>query len=225
MATCGPAIAQKAQEHPTPRFGHLDAWRNVPCRHECWRAIRQEAADGVDRLRAQDSARHLTANSHHFGERRKRQRDRATLVSRPNSPTGDGQRRPFGIPAVAGQLWQLAVTRLRNAIYEPDCRRCREGDRPPLGALDAVDGRTMQLQCGRPHLVVEADRKGFVDTIEQGWWRRMWAARMADGACLRLRRQGLKAGVRETDGQVLPPATGTPPMGMRAPLLATGALP
>jgi antitoxin (DNA-binding transcriptional repressor) of toxin-antitoxin stability system len=89
-----------------------------------------------------------------------------------------------------------------------------------VGAWDAVARQTITRQCGRYHLVGEADLKGCCDTIEPDWWRRMLGERSEDGTFLRLIRKWRKGGVLETDGQVLPPVPGTPPGGMRSPLLA-----
>lgn len=90
-----------------------------------------------------------------------------------------------------------------------------------MGALDAVDRLTMKLQVGRYHVVVEADIKGCVDTIDHDWMMRMLGARSEDGALLRLIRQWLRAGVLDTEGQILHPVTGTPQGGIISPLLAT----
>jgi RNA-directed DNA polymerase len=110
--------------------------------------------------------------------------------------------------------------RLLQAIYEQDFLRCSYGYRPQVGALDAVDRLTIKLQFGRYHVGVEADIKGFFDTIEHGWVMRLVGERIEDGAFLRLIRKGLRAGVLETDGQVLHPVTGTPQGGILSPILA-----
>ena len=93
-----------------------------------------------------------------------------------------------------------------------------------MGAWDAVDRLTLKRQFGRSNLVVEAAIKGFFDTIEHGWVRRMLGERIDAGACRRLIRKGLRAGVLDTAGQVLHPVTGTPQGGMRSPSLATVSL-
>jgi len=56
--------------------------------------------------------------------------------------------------------------------------------------------------------------QGFYDTSEHAWMRRMWAERSEDRALLGLSKQWLTAGVRDTDGQVRPPVTGTPQGGI-----------
>jgi RNA-directed DNA polymerase len=86
--------------------------------------------------------------------------------------------------------------------------------------LDAVDRLTMKLQFGRYNFVVEADIKGFFDNIEHGWSMRILGERLEDGAFLRLIRKWLKAGVLDTDGQVLHPVSGTPQGGIISPILA-----
>ena len=68
-----------------------------------WRDIRQDAADGVEEVSAQADAQDVDETISPLVARLQRKRDRATLVRRHDSPTGDGQRRPLGIPAVADQ--------------------------------------------------------------------------------------------------------------------------
>ena len=115
---------------------------------------------------------------------------------------------------------QLAVTRLLTAIDEQDFRRCRDGYRPHMGALDAVDKLTIKRPFGRYNGVVEADIQGFFDAIDQEWMIRMVAERIDDRARLRLIKTWLNAGILDTDGKVLHPVTGTPPGGTVSPILA-----
>ena len=124
------------------------------------------------------------------------------------------------MPAVEDTLRPRAVTRRRPALCAQAFRRWRSGYRPHVGAVDAVDRLTMKRQCGRDNVVLEADLKGVCDHLDPAWMRRMLGARSAAGACLRLIRQWLRAGVLETEGQILPPVTGTAPGGICSPLLA-----
>jgi RNA-directed DNA polymerase len=220
MPTFLQGIAKKAQEQPKHRFGNLYELLNETFLKECWRDIRKDAAYGVDRVSAQDYEWQLDENIHNLVERLKRKQYRARLVRRQYIPKGDGKLRPLGIPAVEDKLLQLAVTRILQAIYEQDFLRCSYGYRPNVGALNAVDWLTIKLQFGRYNFVVEADIKGFFDNIDHEWMMRMLEERIEDGALLRLIRKWLKAGVLDTDGQVLHPATGTPQGGIISPMLA-----
>ena len=79
---------------------------------------------------------------------------------------------------------------------------------------------TRELQFGRYCWVVEADIKGFFDNIDHEWMIRMLEERIDDKPFLRLIRKWLKAGILETDGQVVHPVTGTPQGGIVSPVLA-----
>jgi RNA-directed DNA polymerase len=220
MSTFLQGIAKKAQEQPKHRFGNLYELLNEAYLRECWGDIRKDAASGVDHVSAEAYEQQLEENIHDLVERLKGKRYRAKRVKRHDIPKGDGHRRPLGIPAVEDKLRQRAVARILEAIYEQDFLRCSYGYRPKVGALDAVDKLTIKLQFGPYHFVVEADIKGFFDNIQHDWLIRMLEERLEDGALRRLMRKWLKAGVLETDGQVIHPVTGTPQGGVISPILA-----
>ena len=220
MPTSLQGIAQKAASQKGYRFRHLYGMLDEDFLKQCWCDIRKEAASGVDQGSAQAYEQHLDEPIHDLVERLQQKRYRAKLVRRHSMPTGDGTQRPLGIPAVEDTRLQLAVARLLEAIDEQDFLRCSYGYRPDVGALDAVDTLTIQLQCGRYGWVVEADSKKFFDTIDHDWMVRMLAERSEDGARLRLLQKWLKAGVLDTDGPVLHPVTGTPQGATGSPVLA-----
>jgi RNA-directed DNA polymerase len=68
--------------------------------------------------------------------------------------------------------------------------------------------------------VVEVDVKGFVDHLDHTWLLDMLRGRIDDRAFLNLIRTWRKAGILETDGQVIHPETGTPQGGTVSPVLA-----
>jgi RNA-directed DNA polymerase len=173
MPTSLQGRAKKAERQQGDRFRHLYGRLDEDFRKQCWRDIRKDAAAGVDQVSAQAYEQHLDEHLHRLVERLQQKRYRAKLGRRHDMPTGDGPQRPLGIPAVEDKLLQRAVARLRDAIYEQDFRRCRAGYRPHVGALDAVETRTIKRQCGRDAWVVEADIKKFLDTIDQDWMVRM----------------------------------------------------
>ena len=83
-----------------------------------------------------------------------------------------------------------------------------------------MDKLTVKLQFGKYHYVVEADIKGSLTTSITTGCSGCWQERIDDRALLRLIRKWLKAGVLDTDGEVIHPATGTPQGGMVSPILA-----
>ena len=214
------AIANKAASQPGYRFRNLYGMVNEEMLLDSWRYIRKDAAYGVDRVSAADYEQNLATKVHQLVEDLKEKRYRAQLVRRQYIPKANGKVRPLGIPATQDKLLQLAVKRILEAIYEQDFYRCSYGYRPNIGALDAVDKLTLKLQFGKYHYVVEADIKGYFDNIDHQWLLKMLARRVDDQALLRLIAKWLKAGVLETDGQVVQPSTGTPQGGIISPILA-----
>jgi group II intron reverse transcriptase/maturase len=193
---------------------------NGPMLYRCWQRIRKNAAYGVDKVSAEEYGKHLTGNIRQLVDRLKRKSYRARLIRRHYIPKGNGKMRPLGIPVVEDKLLQLAVVEILQAIYEQDFLRCSYGYRPKVGALDAVDKLTIKLQFGRYGRVVEADIKGFFDNLDHDRLLAMLAERIDDQALLRLIGKWLKAGVLDTNGEVIHSAAGTPQGGIVSPILA-----
>jgi RNA-directed DNA polymerase len=127
MQTSRPGLAEKAKSQAQDRFRNLYGMLNEERLQDGWRAIRQDAADGVDEVSAQAYERNWDEHISRLVERLKRKRYRAKLVRRHDIPKGDGTLRPVGRPAVEDTLLQLAVPRLLTAIYAQDFLRCSYG--------------------------------------------------------------------------------------------------
>jgi RNA-directed DNA polymerase len=214
------AIANKAGKQPGYRFRNLYGMLNEEMLKDSWQYIRKDAAYGVDRVSAGEYEQNLDENIHQLVENLKQKRYRAKLVRRQYIPKGNGKLRPLGIPATEDKLLQIAVKRILEAIYEQDFLACSYGYRPKVGALDAVEKLSAELQFGKYNYVVEADIKGFFDNIDHEWMLKMLAERIDDKALLWLIEKWLKAGVLDTDGKVIHPETGTPQGGIISPILA-----
>ena len=220
MQTSLRGIAKKAQEQKDHRFGNLYEMLNEEYLLDCWQYIRKDAACGVDWVSAKEYEENLEENIRNLVERLKGRSYRAKLVRRQYIPKGEGKTRPLGIPATEDKLLQLAVKRILEAIYEQDFLRCSYGYRPNVGPLNAVDKLTVKLQFGRYNYIVEADIRAFFDNMEHEWIVRMLEERIDDRALIRLIKKWLKAGVLDTDGQVIHPVTGTPQGGIVSPVLS-----
>lgn len=118
------------------------------------------------------------------------------------------------------KLLQRAVAKLLEAIYEQDFLSCSYGYRRGIGALNAIRDLTSELNSKKYHAVVEADIKGFFNAINQDLLLEMLLLRIDDKPLMNLISKWLKAGILETDGQVLHPVTGTPQGGIISPILA-----
>lgn len=220
MHTSLRGIANKARRERHYRFENLYGMLNEANLRSCWPLIKKRAACGVDGVSALDYERDLEGNIERLVDGLKRKYYHAKLVRRRWIPKGGGKERPLGIPAVQDKLLQLCVSRILGAIYEQDFLPCSYGYRPGVGARDAVRDLTRELQFGVYGYVVEADIKGFFDSIDHDWMQRMLEERVNDRPFLRLIRKWLKAGVLEQDGAVVHPVTGCPQGGIVSPVLA-----
>lgn len=214
------AIAEKAFKDKHHRFGDLYRWLNQDVLRLGFYRLRKDAASGVDRVSFEDYEKDLEANLSDLVGRLRRKAYHARLVRRKYIPKGNGKLRPLGILVLEDKLVQMVATQILLAIFEVEFLPCSYGYRPGVGAHDAVQDLTRELQFGGHHFVVEADIKGFFDHIRWEWLERMLERRIADGAFLSLIRKWLRAGVLEEDGQVIHPQSGTPQGGIISPVLA-----
>jgi len=220
MQTSLQGIAEKAKRQPEYRFLNLYTMLNEENLLDSWRYLKKDAASGIDRVSARMYEANLVENIRSLVERLKRKSYRAKLVRRQYIPKGAGKYRPLGIPAIEDKLVQKAVSRILESIYEQEFLDYSFGYRPGIGAQDAVGELTYELQFGWYGYVIDADIQGFFDNIDHDWLIRMLSLRIRDNAFLRLIRKWLKAGILETDGTVIHPATGSPQGGIVSPVLS-----
>ena len=76
------------------------------------------------------------------------------------------------------------------------------------------------LQYGSYGYAVEADIRGYFDRIDHDWLMQMLKLRIDDSAFLGLIEKWLKAGILDTDGEVIHPESGSPQGGIVSPILA-----
>jgi group II intron reverse transcriptase/maturase len=213
-------ISNKAKLNKRHRFQNLYRCLNEELLLNCWPSLNKDASSGVDGVTWQMYAQDLHANVKALVARLKAKQYRAKLVLRRYIPKGDDKLRPLGIPVIEDKLVQSGCARILIAIYEQDFLPVSYGYRPNRSAQDAVRDLTFDLQFGCYGHVVEADIQGFFDHMDHDWLLTMLQERIDDRAFLALIRKWLKAGILETDGQVVHPDTGCPQGGVISPVLA-----
>lgn len=139
---------------------------------------------------------------------------RRVFIPKANGP----ELRPLGIPAVRDRVAQEVVRRLLEPIFEPLFHDASYGFRPARNCHQAIE-QVLQLKSEGYTFVVDADIKGFFDSINHELIIDAVAAEVADGNILQIVRKFLKSGVME-DGALQPTPKGTPQGGVISPLLA-----
>jgi len=125
-----------------------------------WPLRNKRAATGGDRSSARAYGNRLHDHVTSLVERVKTQCSRVTCVRRHSIPKGTGALRPLGLPATEDKRLQMAVARILDAIYAPDCLPSSDGYRRKSGARDAVRDLTRPRPCGPYNSVGEADITG-----------------------------------------------------------------
>jgi RNA-directed DNA polymerase len=220
MQTSLHGIAKKAAQYPTYRFKNLFGLLTAPFLIWCWQFLNRRSAPGVDRMSAREYEEGFFGKITRLTDRVKHGVYRARLILRCYIPKGGGKWRPLGLPVVEDKLLQTAVAKILDAIYEQDFLPCSFGYRPGIGAREAVKQLSRRLYYRPMHYVVEADIRGYFDHIDHDHLLEMLQRRIDDTPFLRLITKWLKAGILDTDGRVIHPATGTPQGGIISPILA-----
>ena len=134
-------------------------------------------------------------------------------------PKGDGRQRPLGVAALEDKIVQQAVVTILNAIYEEDFLGFSYGFRPGRSQHQALDALSYALTQKHVNYVLDADIRGFFDSISHEWMLKFVQHRVADRRILRLIQKWLKAGVME-EGEWSETEMGTPQGAVISPLLA-----
>jgi group II intron reverse transcriptase/maturase len=113
----------------------------------------------------------------------------------------------------------MLTVRVLNEVYEADFMGFSYGFRPGRSQHQALDALWVGLTQKRVNWVLDADIRGFFDTIDHEWMQKFLEHRIADRRVLRLIDKWLQAGVSE-DGEWSRTEVGTPQGAVVSPLLA-----
>ena len=132
---------------------------------------------------------------------------------------GSKERRPLGVPPVENRVVEMALRNVLEPIFEHTFAEDSYGFRPGRGAKDALRRVDELLKAGKSW-VVDADLKGYFDSIPQDKLMTAVGEHVADGAVMELIQRFLKQGVLESGKGWSPTDKGTPQGGVLSPLLA-----
>ena len=212
-------VRQAAKRDQKRRFTALLHHVTIDLLRAVFLSLSRRAAAGVDGVTWSTYAQDLEARLADLHGRVQRGAYRAKPSRRVFIPKPDGQQRPLGIAALEDKVVQCAVVEVLNAIYESDFLGFSYGFRPGRSQHQALDALATAIQRKKVNWVLDADIRGFFDTIDHGWLRKFVEHRIADPRMLRLIQKWLSAGVLE-EGRWSRTDAGTPQGATISPLLA-----
>ncbi|MDP8232349.1 MAG: group II intron reverse transcriptase/maturase [Candidatus Zophobacter franzmannii] len=180
---------------------------------------RNKGAAGVDKVSIEKFRRHRDSNLMKLSELLETNRYQPQCVRRVwITKPGKTEQRPLGIPTVRDRVVQSALRMVVEPIFENEFSEHSYGFRPKRGCKDALRGVWNLLQEGYRY-VLDADLKGYFDTIDHEILMQLVRSKIADNRILELIQSYLNQKVMETS-RSWTPESGTPQGAVISPLLA-----
>ena len=211
-------VRHAARTHREMKFTSLLHHVNEDLLTEAFFDLKKDAAVGVDEVTWADYEGDLENRIKDLHGRIHRGAYRAKPSKRIYIPKSDGRQRPIGIASLEDKLVQKAVMWVLNCVYEQDFLGFSYGFRPGRSQHAALDALNVAITSKKVNWVLDADIKGFFDTIDHEWLIKFLEHRIGDKRILRLIRKWLTAGVSE-EGQWSETTVGTPQGAVISPLL------
>lgn len=188
-------VAERAKRQPEQRIFALARLIDEPALERAYRALRRDAAVGIDGMTVEKYGEQLAENLQALRARMKAGQYRHQPIRRVNIPKENGASRPIGISAVEDKIVQGALRDVLEAIYEQDFLDCSYGFRPGRSAHDAIRRLNGVIDRGIANYIVEADIVSFFDSIDRKTLMEMLRGRIADEDLMRLVGKCLHVGV------------------------------
>ena len=212
-------ITKRAIEDKRFKFTSLAHLLNETSLKECFYMLEEDKAAGVDEVTFEEYEMYLNTNIQKLVKRMKTGKYYPQPVRRAYIPKGEGKFRPLGIPCLEDKIVQMGVSRILNAIFEPNFLDCSYGFREGRSCHQALKQLDNTIMTKPVNHIIDADIRGFFDNVEHDWLVEMLKQKIADKNFLKIIVRFLKAGVME-DGKILATEEGTPQGGIISPVLS-----
>jgi RNA-directed DNA polymerase len=188
----------------------LAAYQQVASKH---------GAAGVDHVTVDEFGRQIPENLWQLSDALKAGTFQPQAIRRVHIPKlGTNETRPLGIPTVRDRIVQAAVVNVIEPIFEKNFAEQSYGFRPGRSAKDALRRVDQLLKVGYVH-VVDADLKGYFDSIPHDRLLERLREKITDGRVLSLIEAFLKAGIVDETTTWMP-ESGAPQGAVLSPLLS-----
>lgn len=212
-------VRQAAKKDKEMRFNNLLHHVNIHSLRSAYLHLSRSAVPGIDEVTWIEYGENLEVRLAHLCDRVHKGSYRAQASKRTWIPKSDGTKRPLGIACLEDKIVQQAVSVIMQAIYEVDFVKFSYGFRPGRSPENALDAVWVGIVQRKVNWILDADIKGFFDTIDHQWLMKFLGHRIADPRILGLIDNWLRAGVSEK-GLWSSTSVGTPQGSVISPLLA-----
>lgn len=186
---------------------------------ECFHMLKKNKAPGQDKVTYEEYGDYLFTNIQKLVKRMKAGKYYPQPVRRVYISEGEGKVRPLGIPALEDKIVQMGITRILNAIFEPNFLDCSYGFRTGRSCHQALKRLDNTIMTKPVNHLIDADIHSFFDNVDHDWMMRMLGEKIADKNLLKIIKKFLKAGVMEA-GKLYQTQAGTPQGGILSPTLS-----
>jgi len=181
--------------------------------------LKKNKAPGQDKVTYEEYGDYLFTNIQKLVKRMKAGKYYPQPVRRVYIPKGEGKKRPLGIPALEDKIVQMGITRILNAIFEPNFLDCSYGFRTGRSCHQALKQLDNSIMTKPVNHIVDADIRSFFDNVDHDWMMKVLKEKIADKNLLKIIKKFLKAGVIEAD-KLYQTKEGTPQGGILSPTLS-----
>jgi RNA-directed DNA polymerase len=182
------------------------------------KAAKNHGAPGVDGITIDRYEKDVEVNLERLSGQLKAGQYQPRAIRRTLIPKADGSKRPLGIPTVGDRIVQGAVRHAIEPIFEQRFAQHSYGFRPGRGCKAALRRVDELLKSGHRY-AVDADLKGYFDSIPHDLLMKQVATGVADSRVLKLIRAFLEANIMDGLAQWTPTA-GAPQGAVLSPLLS-----
>lgn len=198
-------------------FDKVFAERNLLAAYQ--QVASKKGAAGVDHVTTEEFGRAIPENIWQLSDVLREGTYRPQAIRRVHIPKpGTNETRPLGIPTVRDRIVQAAIVNVIEPIFERDFAEHSYGFRRRRGCKDALRRVDQLLKKGFVH-VVDADLKGYFDSIPHDHLMQRLQEKITDGRVLSLIESFLQAGILENSDQWIP-ESGAPQGAVLSPLLS-----
>ena len=139
------------------KFTSLAHLLNENSLKESFHMLKRNKAPGQDKVTYEEYETYLNTNIQKLVKKMKAGKYYPQPVRRVYISKGEGNKRPLGIPALEDKIVQIGITRILNAIFEPNFLDCSYGFRTKRSCHQALKQLDYSIMTKPINHIIDAD--------------------------------------------------------------------